>query len=404
MTKLTAAEFHNLIRQHIWYDFNEIPLVPEQELPINNPVVWPRPFGLLKKRLEFELYATPKACLCDRVCEQDLDLPEIVREMGVPGGVYHRTNVGNSCADEHYIRVGDGVLYVRVGPEEDEDGEVILPDAPPNRDATPTAPVLPNVSSMSNLELVASLHELRSEIVTRLQRLEPCSLRHLAFIIRVAGDDHVASVVQVTHSTDGDLFDDEGNRIKYDRCDMAGLAVLLSKVATLPKELDEHLAVEKGFEELEWMFCDKPVTRDPSYLPGIPDFKEWKVIGLVQAPDGAWLQALLQHTVSGLTTGSDKALRSYAEMLELVAHMKKHLTAARETKAEVTYRGLLSMQVCVPVSWTDDQVVSFANLHNPAGTSGGWRIRKPGPGTLADYEERVGCESRKGFVHIMLDC
>lgn len=134
MTKLTAAELRSLIRRHVWHDFNEAPLVPEQELAVNTPVVWPRSFGLHKQRMEFELYETPGACIEDRVCEQDLDLPEISLEMDEPDGVYHRDHVGNSNADEYYIRVGDGVLYVRVGAEEDENGEIVYPRPAPNTD------------------------------------------------------------------------------------------------------------------------------------------------------------------------------------------------------------------------------------------------------------------------------
>jgi hypothetical protein len=71
--------------------------------------------------------------------------------------------------------------------------------------------------------------------------------------------------------------------------------------------------------------------------------------------------------------------------------------------AEVTRRGALDMQVCVPVDWTDDVVKEFADRENPCGTSNGWFIRKEGDKALAGDHERVPCESRSGFVHIMLD-
>jgi hypothetical protein len=66
-------------------------------------------------------------------------------------------------------------------------------------------------------------------------------------------------------------------------------------------------------------------------------------------------------------------------------------------KAEITYRGMLDMQVCVPRNWTDEQVVSFANAENPCGTVLGWGIRRDGDA------ERVPCREYDGFVHLMLD-
>ena len=70
----------------------------------------------------------------------------------------------------------------------------------------------------------------------------------------------------------------------------------------------------------------------------------------------------------------------------------------RNMRAEVIKRGLLDMQVCVPVEWDDMQVTYFANRENMCGTSYGWHIRK-------EYEcpERVKCSERDNFVHIVLD-
>ena len=70
---------------------------------------------------------------------------------------------------------------------------------------------------------------------------------------------------------------------------------------------------------------------------------------------------------------------------------------------EVTRRGALDMQVCVPKEWTDDQVEEFAESENPCGTSGGWAIRKKGSAYLGGNPERNPCNDRPGFVHITLD-
>ena len=70
---------------------------------------------------------------------------------------------------------------------------------------------------------------------------------------------------------------------------------------------------------------------------------------------------------------------------------------------EVTRRGALDCQVCVPAAYSDAQVLSFANMANCCGTENGWAIRRQGDRKLAGKDERVKCAGRDGFVHIMLD-
>lgn len=81
------------------------------------------------------------------------------------------------------------------------------------------------------------------------------------------------------------------------------------------------------------------------------------------------------------------------------------MARALALKPTVTKRGALDMQVCVPCTWKDKQVVGFANHHNPSGTAHGWFVRKKGSKFLKDAKERVVCEKvgREAFVHIMLD-
>lgn len=71
--------------------------------------------------------------------------------------------------------------------------------------------------------------------------------------------------------------------------------------------------------------------------------------------------------------------------------------------AEVTWGGLIDMQVCVPEEWTDAQIKSFAEHANPCGTSCGWQIRREGDLALAGAKERVKCNKRPNHVHVMLD-
>ena len=83
-----------------------------------------------------------------------------------------------------------------------------------------------------------------------------------------------------------------------------------------------------------------------------------------------------------------------------------HGPARREgdtVKPEVTQRGVLDMQVCVPTDWTDEQAKAFADAENCCGTQNGWQVCKAGCSTLNGAPERVPCAERAGFVHIRLD-
>lgn len=73
-------------------------------------------------------------------------------------------------------------------------------------------------------------------------------------------------------------------------------------------------------------------------------------------------------------------------------------------KPEVTRHSLLGMQVCVPLDYTDAQVEDFANMNNPTGIESRWTIRRQGDPALSGCDERVQCEQRTGFVHVMLNC
>ena len=73
------------------------------------------------------------------------------------------------------------------------------------------------------------------------------------------------------------------------------------------------------------------------------------------------------------------------------------------TDPEVTRAGLLDVQVCVPHTWSDEEVVAFAERKYPCGTSGGWQIRREGSSLLEGDPERAPCTQRPGFVHIVLD-
>lgn len=84
--------------------------------------------------------------------------------------------------------------------------------------------------------------------------------------------------------------------------------------------------------------------------------------------------------------------------------MKKHNGNQPGThKPEVTIRGFLDMQVCVPGHWNDKQIRDFAERENPCGTTAGWFIRKEGNERLSGAPERASCVERLGYVHVMLE-
>lgn len=75
-----------------------------------------------------------------------------------------------------------------------------------------------------------------------------------------------------------------------------------------------------------------------------------------------------------------------------------------EYSATITQRNALDMQVCVPQDWTDKRVLEFANFENPCIGGHFWIIRREEDKILAGDRERIPCNDRDGFVHIMLDC
>ena len=83
--------------------------------------------------------------------------------------------------------------------------------------------------------------------------------------------------------------------------------------------------------------------------------------------------------------------------------VKQRLDGNDKGHPQVTRITALSMQVCVPTNYTDDQVKEFADRANGCGTETGWCIRKHGHRLLGGAPERQPCAERKYYVHIMLD-
>ena len=69
---------------------------------------------------------------------------------------------------------------------------------------------------------------------------------------------------------------------------------------------------------------------------------------------------------------------------------------------QVIRNGLLNMQLCVPNEWDDNQIITFAQWQNPAGTTTGWCVTPEGHETLAGSPARVTCAQRKRFIHVLV--
>jgi len=72
-------------------------------------------------------------------------------------------------------------------------------------------------------------------------------------------------------------------------------------------------------------------------------------------------------------------------------------------KPEVIRTSLLTMQVCVPSDWSYEEVKTFADSANPAGTLNGWSVMKEGCDGLYGFPEKVQCDKRDNCVHMMLE-
>lgn len=70
--------------------------------------------------------------------------------------------------------------------------------------------------------------------------------------------------------------------------------------------------------------------------------------------------------------------------------------------ASILKRTVFSIQVCVPKTWTDEQVIAFAENDSPCGTRNGWLILKQGDEQLRGADERVECVDDSDNCHIVL--
>jgi len=73
--------------------------------------------------------------------------------------------------------------------------------------------------------------------------------------------------------------------------------------------------------------------------------------------------------------------------------------------AQVVFDKVLVIQVCVPETWTDEQIVEFAVEYERTTVSPmtGEPCGRPNPmfGILEDAG-RVLCQDRKGYIHLLL--
>jgi hypothetical protein len=115
-------------------------------------------------------------------------------------------------------------------------------------------------------------------------------------------------------------------------------------------------------------------------------------------------QALIEYDLRHLTT-PDEIERAWAVMSDLneLAELQLDRLTPRGGEPVVTHRSVFDIQVCVPRDWEDHRVIHFANVQYAPGTWRSWQIRRTGDAALAGDPERVPCDKREGYVHIMLD-
>ncbi len=73
---------------------------------------------------------------------------------------------------------------------------------------------------------------------------------------------------------------------------------------------------------------------------------------------------------------------------------------SEEKQPMVIGESILSIHVCVPAEWTDEQVDTFIH-RQPCGTTNGWHMRHAGKKTRVKCS---GADARPGYVHVVGDC
>ncbi len=71
--------------------------------------------------------------------------------------------------------------------------------------------------------------------------------------------------------------------------------------------------------------------------------------------------------------------------------------------AEIIQAYPFSIQLCVPETWTNEQILAFGETTRPCGTEYGWFIRPDGTPETSNTRERVQCELNSNNVHVILD-
>jgi hypothetical protein len=61
---------------------------------------------------------------------------------------------------------------------------------------------------------------------------------------------------------------------------------------------------------------------------------------------------------------------------------------------------ILSIHVCVPAEWTDEQIDAYIHAQ-PCGTTNGWRMRHDGENTRVKCS---GADARPDYVHVVGEC
>lgn len=69
-------------------------------------------------------------------------------------------------------------------------------------------------------------------------------------------------------------------------------------------------------------------------------------------------------------------------------------------KPEIIRETLMSLQLCIPDTWSDEHIEEFANTAKHVGGEWRWRIRQEASGS---DPARNPCAAQPGHVHLIVD-
>lgn len=73
------------------------------------------------------------------------------------------------------------------------------------------------------------------------------------------------------------------------------------------------------------------------------------------------------------------------------------------SRPELIGSRLVSVQVCVPDNWSNDQVIDFVQRMPVSWEKEAWEVRKDGDVLLCGHPAKTPCKKKPGYIHMFLD-